>query len=43
MIKDFMWSHFESTGDINAYLGFRECRVAREDVNKESVNTDKIH
>lgn len=24
MIKDFMWSHFERTGDINAYLGFRE-------------------
>lgn len=38
MIKDFMWDHFERTGDINAYLCFRECGFTRECHQEEDAD-----
>lgn len=39
MVKDFMWHHFEKTGEINAYLCFREC-VSEGKPKEYDNNTD---
>ncbi|MGC5328542.1 YqzL family protein [Brevibacillus sp. SYSU BS000544] len=36
MLRDFSWSYFASTGDIHAYLLFREHPASIGDLSDES-------
>lgn len=42
-MKDFMWKRFEETGNIKAYLRFKNINKRADDINKSnSINIDKL-